>query len=91
MEILASDADFLAFAVDFSACHTGFAASDADVITYDGDVPVFNIAFTPLMQFLFFNFRFGYCRCRHDNTKLGLAVYRSVGSIRPVPCGLRQC
>ena len=51
MEIVASDADSPAFAVDFGACHTDF-----DVGAYDADVPAFILAFTPLMQFLFFNF-----------------------------------
>ena len=80
-QIFASDTDVPAFALDFDAYNTDFVAFDADISAYDADVAI-SLAFTPLVQFLIFSFRFCYCCCRHDITNWGLAVYRSAGSIK---------
>ena len=38
IQILVSNTDFPAFALDFDAYHTDFVASDADIDAYDADV-----------------------------------------------------
>ena len=40
IQILVSDTDFPAFAIDFDAYHTDFVASDADINAYDADIAV---------------------------------------------------